>query len=453
MFPAFIIKRLVSYLEDLFQQAAQQKMKKVAPLAVRMRPKTLDEFEGQAALVGPGKPLRQIITNDILQSLIFFGPPGTGKTTLAQIIARMTSAHFEKLNAVMAGVADIRKMVHEARDRLGMYGQRTILFIDEIHRFNKAQQDALLPFVEDGVVIMIGSTTENPMFSVNRPLLSRSLLYRMEPITDAGLKRILHRALTDKERGLGSYRVDLQPGALDKIIGFANGDARAALNVLELAVHTTAPGQQGERIITPEAIREICQNRVIQFDRQDEHYDVISAFIKSMRGSDPQATLYWLARLLHAGDDPVFIARRMMILAAEDVGLADPQALVVANAAAQGAERVGMPEARIILAQAALYLAMAPKSNTVYLGIDAALAAVAREKSAPVPLHLRDASTSGNKSLGHGKDYLYPHHYQGHWVKQQYLPDHLLESQFYQPSEQPGEQAAWLRLKGIKEGP
>lgn len=425
-------------------------MNRVAPLAVRMRPKTLEEFEGQTALVGLGRPLRQIIDNDVLQSLIFFGPPGTGKTTLAQIIANMTSAHFEKLNAVMAGVADIRKVVEQARDRLGMYEKRTILFIDEIHRFNKAQQDALLPFVEDGLVIMIGSTTENPMFSVNRPLLSRSLLYRMDPISTLGLKKILRRALADEERGLGGYLVDLHDDALEMIVGFANGDARAALNVLELAVHTTPPAEQGERRITPEVVQGICQNRVIQFDRVDEHYDVISAFIKSMRGSDPQATLYWLARLLHAGDDPVFIARRIMVHAAEDVGLADPQALVVATAAAQAVERVGMPEARIILAEAALYIAMAPKSNTVYMGIESALATVQRERAETVPMHLRDASTSGNKSLGHGKNYLYPHHYQGHWVKQQYLPGNLVDSLFYQPSEQEREQVLWQRLKEIK---
>ncbi|SFR03011.1 putative ATPase [Desulfoscipio geothermicus DSM 3669] len=425
-------------------------MQRTAPLAVRMRPRTLEEFEEQVNLVGPGRPLKQLIKNDGLQSLIFFGPPGTGKTTLAHIIAGMTSAHFEKINAVMAGVADIRKVVDQARDRLAMYGRRTVLFIDEIHRFNKSQQDALLPYVEDGTVILIGSTTENPMFSVNRPLLSRSLLYRLEPLSDQALARIVRRALADEERGLGRYRVDLRDDAIQIIVGFANGDARAALNVLEMAVLTTPPGEDGRRAITPEVVQGVCQNRVIQFDRLDEHYDVISAFIKSIRGSDPQATLYWLARLLYAGDDPAFIARRIMIHAAEDVGLADPQALVVATAAAQAVERIGMPEARIILAEAALYIALAPKSNASYRGIEAALDAVRREKAGPVPIHLRDTSYSGAKKLGHGKGYLYPHNYDDHWVRQQYLPDNLKDAEFYRPSEQGREQALWERLQGLK---
>lgn len=425
-------------------------MQRIAPLAVRMRPRTLEEFEEQINLVGPGRPLKQLIKNDGLQSLIFFGPPGTGKTTLAHIIAGMTSAHFEKINAVMAGVADIRKVVDQARDRLAMYGRRTVLFIDEIHRFNKSQQDALLPYVEDGTVILIGSTTENPMFSVNRPLLSRSLLYRLEPLSGRALARIVRRALADKERGLGRYRVDLRDDAIQMIVNFANGDARAALNVLEMAVLTTPPGEDGRRVITPAVVQGVCQNRVIQFDRQDEHYDVISAFIKSMRGSDPQATLYWLARLLYAGDDPAFIARRIMIHAAEDVGLADPQALVVATAAAQAVERIGMPEARIILAEAALYVALAPKSNASYRGIEAALDAVRREKAGPVPVHLRDTSYSGAKKLGHGNEYLYPHNYDGHWVRQQYLPGNLKDAEFYRPSEQEREQALWERLQRLK---
>ncbi|WP_041285452.1 replication-associated recombination protein A [Desulfoscipio gibsoniae] len=436
----------------MFQQAARRQMSRTAPLAVRMRPRTLEEFEEQGSLVGAGRPLRQLIKNDGLQSLIFFGPPGTGKTTLAHIIAGMTSAHFEKINAVMAGVADIRKVVDQARDRLALYGRRTVLFIDEIHRFNKAQQDALLPFVEDGIVILIGSTTENPMFAVNRPLLSRSLLYRLEPLSPKALASIVRRALADEERGLGGYRVDLPGDVMQMIVGFANGDARAALNVLEMAVLTTPPGEDGQRRITSEVVQGVCQNRVIQFNRADEHYDVTSAFIKSMRGSDPQATLYWLARLLYAGDDPAFIARRIMIHAAEDIGLADPQALVVAAAAAQAVERVGMPEARIILAEAALYIAMAPKSNAAYLGIEAALQAVRHEKAGPVPLHLRDTSYSGAKKLGHGREYLYPHDYDNHWVKQQYLPDNMRNAQFYRPSEQEREKALWQRLQDIKNG-
>ncbi len=438
-------------MEDMFRQAAEKNMHKTAPLAVRMRPRTLAEFEEQHSLVGPGRPLKKLITSDGLQSLILFGPPGTGKTTLAHIIANMTSAHFEKINAVMAGVADIRKVVEQAKDRLAMYSRRTVLFIDEIHRFNKAQQDALLPFVEDGTVVLVGSTTENPMFAINRPLLSRSLLYRLEPLSTAALGRVLHRALADTEHGLGDYRVDLEDGVQNAITSFANGDARAALNVLELAVLTTLPGEDGRRLVTMEAVKNVCQNRIIQFDRVDEHYDVISAFIKSMRGSDPQAVLYWLARLLHAGDDPVFVVRRIMILAAEDIGLADPQALMVATAAAQAVERIGMPEARIILAEAAVYMALAPKSNAAYLGIEAALEAVRSETVTAVPTHLRDTSYSGAKqNLGHGIGYKYPHDYQNHWVIQQYLPDNMKNRSFYRPSEQEREKYIWERWQSRK---
>jgi len=421
-------------MSDLFQQAFEEGLKKEAPLADRMRPRSWEEFEEQGALVGPGALLRRSIEADNLQSLIFYGPPGTGKTTLALLIAGLTRAHFVTLSAVLAGVADLRRVIEEARERRAYYRQRTILFIDEIHRFNKAQQDALLPAVESGLLTLIGSTTENPMFSVNRPLLSRSRLYRFEPLTEEAVLRIIGRALKDRERGLGSYVVELAPAAARHIARVANGDARAALNYLEFAVLTTPPDGTGKRKVTLAVAEEACQRRVLSYDKADEHYDVVSAFIKSMRGSDPQAALYWLARLIYAGEPVEFIARRIMIHAAEDVGLADPQALVVATAAAQAVERVGWPEARIVLAEAALYVALAPKSNSVLTGINRAMEAVEKQRANPVPAHLRDAGYKGAAALGHGKGYKYPHDYPGHWVRQQYLPDGLEGAVFYEPS-------------------
>lgn len=413
-----------------------------------MRPPALSEFEEQKGILGPGKPLRRAIENDSLGSIILHGPPGTGKTTLARIIARLTKSRFETINAVMAGVADIRRVVGEARERRDLYGEGTILFIDEIHRFNKAQQDALLPFVENGLITLIGSTTENPLFSVNRPLISRSRLFRLEPLTEEALLKILKRALADIENGLGQYRTSFDKGALEYIASSSNGDARGALNCLELVVMTTPPGQDGVRQISLESAMESCGGRVLQFDRQDEHYDVVSAFIKSMRGSDPQATLYWLARLIYAGEDPEFICRRIMIHAAEDVGLADPRALVVATAAAQAVERIGFPEARIVMAQAALYIALAPKSNSVITGINSAMKAVEDQRAGAVPEHLRDSSyfrleklAGSNKS----NNYMYPHDYPGHHVKQQYLPDNLQGKVFYEPSES-GEEAAVKKM-------
>lgn len=436
---------------NLFERPVEAGLTKTAPLAARMRPRTLDEFEEQLGIVGPGTLLRRSIEADNLMSVIFFGPPGTGKTTLAQIIAGMTRAHFETLNAVTSGVADIKRVVKEAQERFSLNKRKTILFIDEIHRFNKAQQDALLPFVESGLVTLIGSTTENPMFAVNRPLLSRSQLYRFELLSRDAVKRIMVRALRDKERGLGEYKTEVTPDALDHLAGVANGDARAALNALELAVLTTPPDGEGTRRVTLSVAEEAIQKRVLRYDRVDEHYDVISAFIKSMRGSDPQATLYWLARMLYAGEDPEFISRRILIHAAEDVGLANPHALIVAAAAAQAVERIGMPEARIVLAEAALYIATAPKSNSVIKGIDAALSAVERERAEPVPAHLRGTGYKGASALGHGRGYKYPHDYPGSYVKQDYLPANMRGKIFYEPSENGYEQEIRKRLLKLKQ--
>ncbi len=440
-------------MKSLFDQAMKDNIRRSAPLAERMRPASLDDFEGQYGIIGPGTPLRRAIESDTLTSVILYGPPGTGKTTLARIIAGMTKSHFETINAVMAGVADIRRVVDQARERLSLYREGTVLFIDEIHRFNKAQQDALLPFVESGLIVLIGSTTENPLFTVNRPLLSRSRLFRLEPLSREALVRVLNRALEDADRGLGNFCVSLEPGVTDYMAGIANGDARAALNCLELVVMTTPPGEDGVRRIDLGLAAEACGGRVLQYNREDEHYDVISAFIKSMRGSDPQATLYWLARLIYAGDDPEFICRRIMIHAAEDVGLADPRALMVAVAAAQAVERVGMPEGRIIMAEAALYVALAPKSNSVIKGIDTAMKAVRDEQAMDVPKHLRDGSyfklerIAGNKTVN---EYKYPHDYSGHYVRQQYLPDNLKGKTFYSPSDSGGEKQIKALLERMK---
>lgn len=399
-----------------------------------MRPRTLDEFVGQEHLVGPGKLLRRAIEADRLSSAIFYGPPGTGKTTLARIIAATTQAEFEQINAVTAGISDIREVIQRAKERLGMYGRRTILFIDEIHRFNKAQQDALLPYVEDGTIILIGATTENPCFEVNAPLLSRSRIFAFEPLKPEEIRKLLLRALEDKERGLGMYKVRVDEEALDHLVRVADGDARTALNALELAVITTPPGEDGYRHITLEVAEESIQRRMVRYDKAgDNHYDVISAFIKSLRGSDPDAALHWLARMFKAGEDPRFIARRMIVHAAEDVGLADPMALVVAVAAAQALEYVGMPEARLPLAEAAIYIATAPKSNAVIKAIDSAMADIDKLSIGEVPRHLRDPHYKGAKKLGHGEGYKYPHHYPNNYVQQQYMPDPLVGKKYFRP--------------------
>lgn len=422
------------------------------PLADRMRPRKLDEFIGQEHIVGKGKLLRRAIEADQLSAMIFFGPPGTGKTTLSKIIANTTAAQFEQINAVTSGVADIRTITTQARERLKMEDQKTLLFIDEIHRFNKSQQDALLPYVEDGTIILIGATTESPMFEINRALLSRSRLFRFEPLTDAHIKKVLQTAIRDEDRGFGKHTIEAEDQALDHLVDVANGDARTALNALELAVLTTNPDQDGTLHITLEIAEESIQQRVLQYDKQgDNHYDTISAFIKSIRGSDPDATLYWLAKMIYAGEDPKFIARRLYVHAAEDVGLADPNALLVAQAAAQAVDFIGMPEARIPLAEAALYLATAPKSNAVISGIDQALKTVKNEKAGQVPTHLRDAHYSGAKELGSGIGYKYPHDYLDGYVPQQYLPDHLTHKTFFNPSERGYEKTVSRRLDYFNE--
>lgn len=420
---------------DIFAHRRRELGKKQAPLAERMRPRNLDEFVGQEQIIGEGRLLRRAIMADRLASLIFYGPPGTGKTTLARVIANTSKMAFEQLSAVTAGVADIRRVVAAAKDRLGMQGQSTILFIDEIHRFNKAQQDALLPHVEAGVIVLIGATTENPFFEVNAPLLSRARIFRLEPLGDDDLLALLKTALNDVERGLGQYQVEITDEASQHIVHVANGDARSALNALELAVLTTEPDTSGVRLIDAAVAAESMQQRVLAYDKAgDQHYDTVSAFIKSMRGSDPDAALYWLARMIKAGESPTFIARRIIICAAEDVGNADPYALQLAVTAAQAVDMIGWPEARIPLAQAVTYIACAPKSNAANAAIDAALADVEAVQNEAVPLHLRDSSYKGAAKLGHGLDYLYPHSFPGNFVQQAYLPANVQGSKYYRPS-------------------
>ena len=420
---------------DLFDYMREQNQKTESPLASRLRPATLEEVVGQKHIIGKDKLLYRAIQADKLSSLIFYGPPGTGKTTLAKVIAHTTHAEFTQINATAAGKKDMEAVVKQAKDAQGMYGKKTILFIDEIHRFNKSQQDYLLPFVEDGTITLIGATTENPYFEVNGALLSRSVIFELEPLEKEDIKTLLLRAVTDQEKGMGAYAAELEEEALEFLADVANGDARAALTAIELGVLTTPRDADGKIHITLDVASECIQKRVVQYDKDgDSHYDTISAFIKSMRGSDPDAAAYYLAKMLYAGEDIKFIARRIMICASEDVGNADPHAIMVAVSAAQAVERVGMPEAQIILSQAATYVACAPKSNAACVAIDRAMETVRTVKTAPVPPHLRDSHYRGAEKLGRGTGYLYAHDFPDHYVKQQYLPDSLTDAKFYEPT-------------------
>ena len=420
---------------DLFDYMRETNKEKESPLASRMRPTTLDEVVGQKHIIGKDKLLYRAIKADKLSSLIFYGPPGTGKTTLAKVIANTTSAEFKQINATVAGKKDMEEVVKEAKDLQGMYGKKTILFIDEIHRFNKGQQDYLLPFVEDGTIILIGATTENPYFEVNGALISRSSIFELKSLEKEDVKELLTRALTDPVKGLGSFHAQIDTDALDFLADVAGGDARNALNAIELGVLTTDRSEDGIIHITLDEASECIQKRVVNYDKKgDNHYDIISAFIKSMRGSDPDAAVFYLAKMLYAGEDVKFIARRIMICASEDVGNADPMALTVAVAAAQAVERIGMPESQIILSQAVTYVASAPKSNSATNAIFAANEAVRKYKTT-VPSHLQDSHYKGAQRMGHGIGYKYAHNYPDHYVDQQYLPDEIKDARYYEPGE------------------
>jgi putative ATPase len=443
--------------DDLFTQAKRS----TEPLAARMRPRNLDEYIGQDHIVGKGRLLRRAIAADQLTSVIFYGPPGSGKTTLARVIANHTKSNFITLNAVLTGVADIRDSIKKAEDFYNLYSRRTILFVDEVHRWNKSQQDALLPWVENGTIILIGATTENPFFEVNKALVSRSRVFQLKALTKEDLRKAAQQALNDTERGYGHWKVEFEDGALEHLIETANGDARSLLNALELAVETTpeqwnprgnppVPAYGSRIFISKEAAEESIQKKVVLYDRDgDYHYDIISAFIKSLRGRDPDAACYWLARMVAAGEDPKFIARRMVISAAEDIGLANPNALLLANAAFDAVQKIGWPEGRIPLAEAAVYLATSPKSNSAYMGIAKALGVVEQTGNLPVPLHLRNAPTKLMDELGYGADYKYAHDFPGHFVKQQYMPDKLKSERMWEAQNNPAEAKRHDRMERL----
>ena len=437
---------------DLFEYAKSKTLDKESPLASRLRPSTLEEVVGQQHIVGKDKLLYRAIKADKLTSVIFYGPPGTGKTTLARVIANTTSASFTQINATVAGKKDMEEVVKQAQNELGMYGRKTILFIDEIHRFNKGQQDYLLPFVEDGTIILIGATTENPYFEVNGALLSRSVVFELKALENEEIRALILRAVNDCEKGMGSYHAVIDEDALEFLADMAGGDARNALNAVEIGILTTPRSKDGKIHITLDVASECIQRRVVRYDKKgDNHYDIISAFIKSMRGSDPDAAVYYLAKMLYAGEDVKFIARRIMILASEDIGNADPQALCVATAAAQAVERVGMPESQIILSQAVTYMACAPKSNSAVNAISAAMDCVKRVRTT-VPAHLQDAHYGGHEKLGHGVGYQYAHNYPNHYVKQQYLPSEIIDERFYELSDMGYEKTMKEHMEHIKGG-
>ncbi len=421
---------------DLFDFMRNENMEKDSPLASRLRPTTLDEVVGQEHIIGKDKLLYRAIKADELSSIIFYGPPGTGKTTLAKVIANTTSAEFTQINATVAGKKDMEEVVEKAKQTMGMYGRKTILFVDEIHRFNKGQQDYLLPFVEDGTLILIGATTENPYFEVNGALISRSIVFELKPLSTENIKQLILRAVNDKEKGMGAFNARIDDDAADFLAEISNGDARTALNAIELGILTTDKSEDGTIHITMEVAEQCIQKRAIRYDKSgDNHYDTVSAFIKSMRGSDPDAALYYLAKMLYAGESVEFIARRIMISAAEDVGMADPNALTVAVSAANAVHQIGMPEAKIILAEAVVYMATAPKSNASYMGLEKAMSAVQNTKISGIPVHLMDAHYKGAAKLGHGDGYKYAHDYENHYVNQQYLPDELVNEVFYNPGD------------------